>query len=319
MTSRFAAASLAGALLLAASPARAGDVAAEALFQEGKKLSDAGDWAGACPKFEESNRIEPKVGTLYRYAECLVKVGRTATAWEAFTEVASKSKTEGNREREKFARDRAKELEPLLVRLKIEVRDKPEGLVVKRGGVVIGGAQLGVAIPVDPGKITLSASAPGRQTWTGAIDAVKEGETVVIVIPPLEPGAGPEPGPAPYGAGPPPPYGGAYPYGPPYGRPADAWTRRSPGLWAGGGVLIGLGTVFTLGGIAAFFTIDDAAPGASLTVLGLAMVGGGIPMVVVGSQKVPLQPPPGMQPRPVASPWPELRVGVGQASATWTF
>src|SRR5258706_13365787 len=39
--------------------------AAEALFREGRALSDAGDIAGACPKFRESDRLDPAVGPTF--------------------------------------------------------------------------------------------------------------------------------------------------------------------------------------------------------------------------------------------------------------
>src|SRR5689334_19349942 len=87
--------------------AEGGDrVAAESVFQDGKRLMAAGKYAEACPKFETSQRLDPGVGTLLNLADCYEKVGRTATAWATFLEAASGSKAAGNAAREKAARDR---------------------------------------------------------------------------------------------------------------------------------------------------------------------------------------------------------------------
>lgn len=47
-------------------------------------LVQKGDWAAACPKFEESERLDPGIGTLYHLADCYEHVGRLATAWGLF-------------------------------------------------------------------------------------------------------------------------------------------------------------------------------------------------------------------------------------------
>src|SRR5687767_5825288 len=85
--------------------------AAESLFNEGKKLSTQGKWQEACLKFEESQRVDPGIGTLFQLANCHEKVGRTATAWAEFREVAASAKASGQGAREKVARERAAALE----------------------------------------------------------------------------------------------------------------------------------------------------------------------------------------------------------------
>src|SRR5882672_4544932 len=59
-------------------------VAAEALFDDGRKLLADGRFAPACEKFEQSEHIDPAVGTLLYLAECYEKSGRTASAWATF-------------------------------------------------------------------------------------------------------------------------------------------------------------------------------------------------------------------------------------------
>jgi hypothetical protein len=147
-----------------------GAAAAEVLFGEGKNLVQAGNYAAACPKFEESQKLDPGMGTLYRLADCYEHIGRTASAWAAFVEVAGSAKTSGQQARADDAKKRAAELEPNLAHLAIRVADAQlAGLVVKRGDVEVGKAQWNTAMPVDPGTVAVEASAPGRKTWRGSI------------------------------------------------------------------------------------------------------------------------------------------------------
>src|SRR4051812_44001967 len=91
------------AVLLMGAPASAlagdGAAAAEVLFSDGKRLAQEGNYAAACPKFEESQKLDPGMGTLYRLADCYEHVGRTASAWAAFVEVAGSAKTSGQQAR----------------------------------------------------------------------------------------------------------------------------------------------------------------------------------------------------------------------------
>src|SRR5262245_3713870 len=54
---------LSGLALVASAHAQASDPAlAEALFQQARAEMSAGDYAGACPKFKESYRLDPATG-----------------------------------------------------------------------------------------------------------------------------------------------------------------------------------------------------------------------------------------------------------------
>jgi hypothetical protein len=60
---------------------------AETLFREGREAVKRGDYAVACPKFEESQRLEPANGTLLNLALCEEGWGRAAEASVHFEEV----------------------------------------------------------------------------------------------------------------------------------------------------------------------------------------------------------------------------------------
>jgi hypothetical protein len=168
-------------------PARSAEdeAAARALFAEGRRLVAAGDYVHACPKFEDSYRLDPGIGTSYNLADCFEHVGRTASAWARFLDVAAATKAAGQTERETLARARAKALEPRLARLTVVVSQPVDGLVVKRDATVLGEAAWGVAVPVDPGPHTIEATAPQRKSWSSVLDVPPAAGSVSIEVPPL--------------------------------------------------------------------------------------------------------------------------------------
>src|SRR5690349_9072722 len=80
---RAAAASLAAsAIFAAAAPAIADESTARAaaLFKEGREAMVHGNAATACPKFAESQRLDPAAGTLRNLALCEEAIGELAKA-----------------------------------------------------------------------------------------------------------------------------------------------------------------------------------------------------------------------------------------------
>src|SRR5882724_4994889 len=141
------------AALVAAAPVQPeqDEAAARVLFREARVFAERGEYAMACPRFEASFRLDPGMGTSFNLADCLEHIGRTASAWARFLDVAETTKAAGQLERERTARARAAELEPLLSRLTIEIEKPAAGLMVRRDGITIGEALWGVAVPLDPG------------------------------------------------------------------------------------------------------------------------------------------------------------------------
>lgn len=174
--------------LLGSLPARAQSASAQArvLFGEARKLMNKGRFDEACPKLEESLRLDHGIGTQFNLAHCWEQIGRTASAWGLFLDVASAAATAGQRKREAAARERADALEPQLARLLIEVSDPVSGLTVLRSGETVGRASWGTAMPVDPGTQRIEASAPDRLPWSKEVDVDVPGATVSVAIPALE-------------------------------------------------------------------------------------------------------------------------------------
>src|SRR5687767_11843809 len=76
-----------------AQPPQGDAAASEALFREGRRLMKAGDYEGACPKLEESLRLDPALGTLFNLASCEEQLGRWATAWQHWRQAADQLPT----------------------------------------------------------------------------------------------------------------------------------------------------------------------------------------------------------------------------------
>jgi len=169
-------------------PARADDkAAAQVAFDRAKALSSEGKWAEACPFFEASYRAAPAIGALINAANCHEHVGRTATAWAEFQEVARMGERLGDATREAFAKSREDALAPKLIRLKILAPKEPiAGLLVTRDAIDVT-AFLGSEVPVDPGDHVVTASAPGFIDYKTTVKAATEGTTIEAPLPTLVP------------------------------------------------------------------------------------------------------------------------------------
>ncbi len=160
----------------------AGDAAmAETLFKEAKDLMAKSDYAAACPKLAESNRLDPGMGTLTALALCHESQGRTATAWAEFIEVQSASQRAGRADRVELAQQHIAQLEPQLPHLTIRVSAKADGLKVFRDDVAVGNAAWSSAIAVDPGEHVVRAEAPDRKPFVTRVSlAAHDAKTITV-------------------------------------------------------------------------------------------------------------------------------------------
>jgi hypothetical protein len=176
------------AALVAAAPfARAGDEAAAVeLFEEGKAAATRHQWAVACPKFAESYRLLPRVGSVLNLADCEEQTGRLAEARAHWQQGRDLARAAGD-ERAALAARRLAQLDARVPRLTLRLAaDAPAGTTVARDGVEVGAPSLGVALPIDPGPHTVTVSAPGRATRTEQV-SLREGESKALSLEPGEP------------------------------------------------------------------------------------------------------------------------------------
>jgi hypothetical protein len=187
------------ALYSPAALAQSDTAAARALFNDARKLVANKKYTEACPKFEESYRLEAGMGTAFNLADCWEKLGRSASAWAKFLDVAAEAQRSGQAEREKIARSRAAALEPKLSRLVVEVQGAASGTEVRRDGALVGSASWGTPVPVDPGKHTIEVKAPGKVAFATSVELRAGGDAETVRIPALAdatPSATPQAAPA---------------------------------------------------------------------------------------------------------------------------
>jgi hypothetical protein len=169
---------------------------ASQLFDDAQRLLGSGKVVEACPKFGESYRLDPQLGTLLNLGECYAKAGKTAAAWVSFKDAVELAVQKSD-PREKKIRDRLRQLETNLPKLVITVPpNAPTDLEIRQDGEVVGRVVWGSPVPVDPGVHTISAKAYGRKPWIGNVQIAATATTFEVKIPDLvqeAPSAGPVP------------------------------------------------------------------------------------------------------------------------------
>jgi hypothetical protein len=141
------------------------DVArAEALFNAGKQLRDAGQYADAIPQFAQSSHLAPGVGVSLYLADCYERTGRTASAWTEFRK-AEKLARDRNDKRADLARAREEALESKLSGLTIAV---PPAVARAAPEVLLDGARIppdewNAGMAVDPGDHVITVSVAGHE------------------------------------------------------------------------------------------------------------------------------------------------------------
>ena len=159
---------------------------ASRLFDDASKAMAEGKTEIACPKYAESERLDPELGTLLHLGECYAKLNKTASAWTSFKE-ASDIATQRNDPRASKIRERLTALEKNMSNVVIAVAStEPAGLEVRQDGAVVGRAGWGTPIPVDPGEHELTATAPGAKPREVAFTVPDKPQTLTVNLPALE-------------------------------------------------------------------------------------------------------------------------------------
>ncbi len=165
---RFASALTVAAFMSSSLPAFAQAAGlSEQLYRQGQELMKEGKTHDACAKFAASYRADnTAVGSLLATAACHEKEGKNAAAWGEYTAVASLAQRNGEADRQAYASDHAKALEPKLhhvvLATSFNVATAPEGFSVVLDGTTIDAGALNSQIPIDAGDHDLQVSAPGK-------------------------------------------------------------------------------------------------------------------------------------------------------------
>jgi len=158
---------------------------AQTLFDQAVESARGGDYATACQQLEQSLKLHDGLGTQFHLAGCWQKLGRTASAYALFDQVANKAHELGQTEREELARARLEALLPKLSRLRIEVIKPPAHTAVFRDDQSVPESEWGKPVPVDPGTHEVRVTAEGKEPWATKIDLTDPATTVVVSVPAL--------------------------------------------------------------------------------------------------------------------------------------
>jgi serine/threonine-protein kinase len=170
--------------------ARAEPSEADKLFDEGASLMKQGKFGDACPKFEQSNKLDPEIGGLLWLADCYERNNQSASAYRTYKDAQKMAlDRKDKQQRDKVAQKHMTTLEPHLTKLTIlgpagDVHI--DGLKITRDGELLGPSDLGLAIPVDAGSHIVAAMAPNYKRWEKTLDVQGEGNTATVTVGPLE-------------------------------------------------------------------------------------------------------------------------------------
>jgi hypothetical protein len=157
-----------------------GAVGAEELFSQGRAAMEHGDFAVACQRFEDSQRLDPAAGTLMNWAECLSRMGKPASARLKWREALDALAPDDDRRA--AAQQRLLALDAIVARLEIRMDPTaPVGAAVARDGVAVDPLTLGLPMPVDPGSHRIEVTASGRMR-NEMVLTLAEGEHRTVTV-----------------------------------------------------------------------------------------------------------------------------------------
>jgi tetratricopeptide (TPR) repeat protein len=133
------------------------DKQAEALFAQGKKAMTQKSFEAACKAFEDSQRIEPLIGTQMNIGLCYEQWGKMEFAHRAFRKAQRMAQVANDTRAPKIG-DRAAAMEPSLALLQVRISDdiKKSDLAVSVDDEELIGELLVTDIAFAPGEHTLS-------------------------------------------------------------------------------------------------------------------------------------------------------------------
>ncbi len=176
--------------LSASAPAFAQAGASEQLYREGGELMKQGKTHEACAKFAASYRADnTAVGSLLATAACHEKEGKVAAAWGEYEAVAAIAARDGQADRQQYASDHAKALEPKLHHVILapafDTTNPPPGFAVQLDGASFDPGGFNSKIPIDTGDHTLDVTATGKKPWSSKFKTADNTQTDTVQIPAL--------------------------------------------------------------------------------------------------------------------------------------
>ena len=239
--------------------AQSQEAIAQTRFGKGRELFLAQKYDAALAEFRAATELFESPNTRLYIARCERELGHYTAAYVEFqragTEAADRAKADP---RYAVTRDSAKQegaaLESKLGHVTVLAPGAPQGATFAVNGTPLVSAGLGYAAPIDPGRVLVTAQAPGYLAFKRAIDvAAGEGVeiTVKLEVDPNAKKVEPEPTPTPTPTPTPPPTPTPTPTEPPpVVSEKVGGGVRVVGFVIGGLGLAGVGTFGVLAGLA---------------------------------------------------------------------
>jgi hypothetical protein len=140
---------------------------ADDLFKQAKKLMADKRYSEACPKFEESYKLDPGIGGELNIGKCFEEWGKIGSAYRAYIDAEKQAKAGGD-SREAKIHELVAAIEAQVPRLTIRVAPDADtdGLKLTIDGATVGTDELGKPQFVDPGpkNVDYSTTAQGKKT-----------------------------------------------------------------------------------------------------------------------------------------------------------
>jgi hypothetical protein len=162
-----------------------GEALATELFTTGRDMMAEGRYAEACPKLAESARLAPRVGTLGKLAECEERLGqlvRSRTHWQQALNLARVERDD----RLRLAEQEFRRIDRIVPKVKIVGQGSlPADIKLRIDDLELRANSVGVPIPLDPGRHTVSVTAAGKKPWTSSLHLLPNGAVTLVSVPPL--------------------------------------------------------------------------------------------------------------------------------------
>jgi hypothetical protein len=210
--------------------------AARRLFTEAVADEDAHRYETALEKFRRVDAVKETANVLYRIASCLDALGRRAEALSAYDSVVRLGAQDPSSvDAVQASRARAGQLEPSVARLSVVLpADAPPETEVRIDDAPVDRFSPGASVPLEPGRHTLRATAPGRAPFETAVQLATGGHVAITVT--LQPEAPSAPSPP----------------GAPMSPPVQPSVQPSAGPPVGAWVAFGVGGALAIGSVASF-------------------------------------------------------------------
>ncbi len=157
---------------------------AEVLFKEGQQLMSANKFAEACQRLTASFKLDPQPNTELLQGLCFSKLGKTASAYNAFIDASSNLPRGGDAQ--KYAADQAKVLEAQLLKVKVQMQPTiPQGVAIRFDDETKTRDKdfVDIDIALDPGDHDLFVTAPGKHDYTKHFNlGEKESSPHVLIV-----------------------------------------------------------------------------------------------------------------------------------------